>query len=67
MIFLFYFISVNLCGYVFVQIGVLMQCLECSKELRSLKGCRLHMLTKPHLSIRFEGEYDQFFEIEKIS
>lgn len=49
------------------QVGLQHQCLECSKEFNTLQACRRHMLDKPHQVIRFEGEYDQFFDIEKIS
>lgn len=48
------------------KIGLHHECLECSKPFRSLRACRLHMLDKPHLAIRFEGEYDAFFDVSKI-
>uniref|UniRef100_A0A2P2HZM0 Zinc finger protein 622-like n=1 Tax=Hirondellea gigas TaxID=1518452 RepID=A0A2P2HZM0_9CRUS len=53
-------------NYLGEKVGQRHQCLECSKEFSSLRACRLHMLDKPHLAIRFEGEFDQFFDISKI-
>uniref|UniRef100_A0A2P2HZ71 Zinc finger protein 622-like n=1 Tax=Hirondellea gigas TaxID=1518452 RepID=A0A2P2HZ71_9CRUS len=53
-------------NYLGEKVGQRHQCLECSKEFSSLSACRLHMLDKPHLAIRFEGEFDQFFDISKI-
>ncbi|KAF2368764.1 Zinc finger C2H2-type [Trinorchestia longiramus] len=42
------------------------KCLECHKSFHNLKNVRRHMLDKPHLSMLFEGEYDEFFDIKKI-
>jgi len=56
----------HLLEYLGHKVGVENKCLDCSREFQSTKACRTHMLMKRHYEIRFEGEYDCFFEIEEI-
>jgi len=56
----------QLLEYIGNKVGVEHDCMDCSRHFNSLQGVRTHMLAKPHHQIRFEGEYDAFFELEKI-
>ncbi|XP_018019068.1 zinc finger protein 622 [Hyalella azteca] len=56
----------RLMPYLLQKVIVDRKCVECSKSFQSVKGVRKHMLDKPHLSIYFEGEYDDFFDLKKI-
>jgi len=48
-------------------VGIHHECIECSKAFDNVQAVQKHMIGKPHMAIRFEGEYDQFFAIEEIS
>ena len=50
----------------FCQVGVEHNCLDCSRPFTTRKAVRNHMVMRPHHEIRFEGEYDAFFDIAMI-
>jgi len=56
----------DLLEYIGHKVGVEHKCMDCSRPFRTLKGAQTHMLAKPHYEIRFEGEYDPYFDLEKI-
>ena len=50
----------------FCQVGVEHNCMDCSRPFTTRKAVRNHMVMRPHHEIRFEGEYDAFFDIAMI-
>jgi len=56
----------KLLNYIGHKVGVEHNCLDCSRPFTTRKAVRNHMVMRPHHEIRFEGEYDAFFDIAMI-
>jgi len=52
--------------YIGQKVGAEHRCLDCSRPFASLRGVRAHMLAKPCHELRFEGEYDGYWDVAAI-